>query len=152
MKYVDIRVLAAVAALASSALVFDAAAAEQDMSPADVVGMGAQVLQMIDAGQAENVWDNASPILKAQVSRQQFNGKSNDQRKAFAASGGRLWLNVSRNRFPQAAPPAPPAGLYANVVFLTPGSAGETLSELISFRLESDNRWRVVGYVPEIRK
>ncbi|MGJ7579007.1 DUF4019 domain-containing protein [Variovorax sp. RHLX14] len=152
MKYLNIRTCISVVSFFAASVVFDAAAAEKDISPVDVVGLGAQVLQQIDGGQVGWVWDNASPVLKAQVSKEQFGGKSLERRRGFTAIGDRIWMNVSRNRFPQAAPPAPPAGFYANVVFVTPGAAGDSLSELVSFRLEPDNKWRITGYVPEIRK
>lgn len=152
MKYPVVRACISAAAILSATLSFGALAAEKDMSPADVVGMGVQVLQEIDIGQAANVWENASPLLKSQVARDLFSGQTSERRRGFSAGGDRVWVTVSRNRFPQAAPPAPPAGLYANVLFVTPGTAGESLSELVSFRLESDDRWRIVGYVPEVRK
>ena len=152
IKYTNIRSCVSAIALCAASFVFSASAAENDMSPVDVVGMGTQVLQQMDGGQTGGIWDNASAVLKAQVSKEQFTEQSNTRKRGFTASGDRVWVTVSRNRFPQAAPPAPPAGLYANVVFVTPGSAGDSMSELISFRLENDNRWRVVGYVPEVRK
>ena len=152
MKYTKIRTCVSIGALLAASFAFNASAAENDMSPVDVVGMGAQVLQQMDGGQTAGIWDNASDVLKAQVSKEQFAEQSNARKRGFTASGGRVWVTVSRNRFPQAAPPAPPTGLYANVLFVTPGTAGESLSELVSFRLESDNRWRIVGYVPEVRK
>ena len=152
MKYRNLRACVSTIAILSAVASFQATAADRDMSPADVVGMGTQVLQEIDGGQVAAVWENASPILKAQVSRDLFSGQTSDRRRGFSAGGDRVWVTVSRNRFPQAAPPAPPAGLYANVLFVTPGTGGESLSELVSFRLESDNRWRIVGYVPEVKK
>lgn len=152
MKYTKIRTCISVGILSAASFAFNASAAENDMSPVDVVGMGTQVLQQMDGGQTGVIWDNASAVLKAQVSKEQFTEQSNARKRGFTANGDRAWVTVSRNRFPEAAPPAPPAGLYANVVFVTPGAAGEAMSELVSFRLEKDNRWRVVGYVPEIRK
>ena len=152
MKYPDIRAYASMAAFFVASVTLNVAAAEKDVSPVDVVGMGVQVLQQIDGGQVGWVWDNASPVLKTQVSKEQFGGKSLERRRGFTAIGDRVWVTVSRNRFAQAAPPAPPAGFYANVVFVTPGAAGDSLSELVSFRLEPDNKWRITGDVPEIRK
>lgn len=152
MNHANIRAFLSSVAFCAAGLAFNATAAEKDISPADVVGVATQVLQQIDSGQGGWVWDNASQVLKAQVSKEQFDGRSIERRRGFTAAGERFWVTVSRNIFPQAAPPAPPAGVYANVVFMTPGASGDSLSELVSFRLESDNKWRIVGYVAEIKK
>ena len=152
MKYMNFRGGVSIVAFFAASLAFSTAAAEKDMTPADVIGMGTQVLRQIDVGQVGSVWDNASSVMKAQVSKEQFGGQSLARRRGFIAVGDREWASVSRNQFKSAPPPAPPAGFYANVLFVTPGSTGESLSELVSFRLEPDNRWRIVGYVPEIRK
>lgn len=152
MKYPNIRACISIVALVAAGIGTDVSAADKDITPVDVVGMGSQILQQIDGGQVGWVWDNASPVMKTQVSKEQFGGRSLERRRGFTAIGDRVWVTVSRNRFPKAAPPAPPEGFYANVVFTTPGATGESLSELVSFRLESDNKWRVTGYVPEVRK
>ncbi|PJK13614.1 hypothetical protein CO613_09475 [Lysobacteraceae bacterium NML07-0707] len=59
------------------------------------------------------------------------------------------WLSVLRQQVDaNAAQQAgnPPQGMYISVRFATTFSSGHGLLELVSFRLDEDGVWRVVGY------
>lgn len=115
-----------------------------DNEPSDIVQAALRVAQLIDEGKAAQVWDGASPASKKALDQKKFADGIAQTRKALGAPTNRAWVMVSRQIVP--ASKGTPAGLYASARFET-RFASRTAHELISFRLDEDNTWRVSGYV-----
>lgn len=93
---------------------------------AEMTQMALQVAQMVDGGHAGALWDGASVVAKRAV-------------------GQRGTASVSRVQYGPGA--QVPEGLYVNVSFPTRFAATpQPVRELISFRMDEDNTWRVSGY------
>ncbi|NYZ62744.1 DUF4019 domain-containing protein [Luteimonas deserti] len=104
-----------------------------------------QVLQMIDANRAAEVWDGASQTMKAAVGRDEFVSQLQADRTRLGAPSRRDAPVVSRSQFREG--DAVPAGIYVNVAFPTTFALQpEPIRELVSFRLDEDRTWRVSGY------
>lgn len=112
---------------------------------AEMSRAAAQVIQLADQGNAAEIWDGASPVAKAVVTRQDFVAQISADRKQLGAPTERKQVAVTRAVY--AAGGAVPAGSYINVVFATRfGNAAEPVRELVSFHLDDDKTWRVSGY------
>ena len=112
---------------------------------AEMSGAAAQVIQLMDQGKSAEIWDGASPVAKAVVSRQDFVTQIAADRTRLGAPTERKQVAVTRAAY--AAGGAVPAGNYINVVFATRfANAAEPVRELVSFHLDEDKTWRVSGY------
>lgn len=116
--------------------------AQQD---ADITRAAQQVIGMIDANRAGEVWDMATARVKSMIARDAFIQEVNRDRNRLGAPGERGQPVVTRSRFEAGG--AAPEGLYLNVVFPTRfANNPEPVRELVSFRLDEDRVWRVSGY------
>lgn len=119
-----------------------AAMARQD---ADMKAAASQVVQLIDANRAGEVWDGASAVMKRVVSRQDFVNQIAGDRQRLGAAQQRGQPVVSRAQFPAGA--QVPEGLYINIATPTRFAGNQQpIRELVSFRLDEDRTWRVSGY------
>lgn len=101
------------------------------------------VVQMVDQGKSDNVWDGASPVAKKIVAKDAFVKQVAADRKMLGAVKSRSVASIGRSSGGGAAP----AGNYVNVAFATQfANAKAPVRELVSFHLDSDNQWRVTGY------
>jgi hypothetical protein len=116
-----------------------------------LVDLGFAALGQIDKGQAGVVWAGSSPVLKAQIPRDEFERRINELMNSVPVSSDRTWLSVSRTTLASDPASRAPGGNYVNIVFVTPAAAGNSRYELLSFRQESANTWQISGYVPSIR-
>jgi len=135
---------AAPAAAAQPALTPEqqAQVARQD---AEMGAAAQQVLQMIDANRAGEVWDGASQTMKGTVTRDDFIRQLQADRAQLGAPGRRDAPVVTRSQFQ--AGEAVPAGIYINVAFPTTfAGQAQPIRELVSFRLDDDRTWRISGY------
>lgn len=102
-----------------------------------------QVLSLIDQGKGNEVWVGLSPVIKPLVTQSSFVQRIANDQSTFGNAGKRNLLSAYRSdangqtNIPQ--------GIYYNVAFLTQFSKGQG-RELISFRLDNDQTWRVAGY------
>lgn len=104
-----------------------------------------QVLQLVDAGRVGDVWELSSGAVKRLVPRDGFVQQVTADRNRLGAPAGRGQPVVSRTRFEEGT--EVPAGLYINIAFPTRfANAAEPVRELVSFRLDEDQVWRVSGY------
>lgn len=101
-------------------------------------------LQQIDAGQYGALWDNAAPFIKAKFNRQQFTAQTQQAHQTVGAVYSRGWSSVVRLQY--ANDRDVPDGLYANVDYTSHLAGGQTVFELVSFRLEPDGQWHLTGY------
>ncbi|MBD8899769.1 DUF4019 domain-containing protein [Rhodanobacter sp. DHG33] len=104
----------------------------------------ARVAQMIDQGQAGQVWDGASSGTKQVVARDSFVKQIAADRAQVGKLVSRKLAAISRS---QSTDGRAPAGIYINVSFATQfANEKQPVRELISFHLDSDKTWRVSGY------
>lgn len=130
-------------------------AAQQELTPQqqaqlakqnnDMSKAALQVMQMVDANQIGEIWDNASATMKRLVTRDEFVKQITIDRNRLGAVSSRGNPAVSRSQFPAGA--QVPEGFYLNVAVPTTfAKSQEPVRELVSFRLDEDKVWRVSGY------
>lgn len=104
-----------------------------------------QVMQMVDANQIGEIWDNASATMRRLVTRDEFVKQITIDRNRLGEVSSRGNPAVSRSQFPAGA--QVPEGFYLNVAVPTTFAKSEQpVRELVSFRLDEDKVWRVSGY------
>lgn len=119
--------------------------AQLDKQNAEVTQAALKVLQMADANDGGKLWDGASVVARQAVSRAEFIKHLGDTHARLGAATQRGAPTITRVRYAQGA--AVPAGLYVNVNFPTRFAKGsQPIRELVSFRLDEDNVWRLAGY------
>ncbi len=104
------------------------------------------VLKQIDSGRYAEVWNSAAPFVKTKIPENEFETTTRQARGSLGAIDHRGWSSVTRIQYANAE--QVPDGLYANVDFSTTLVNGRIVYELLSFKLESDGRWHLTGYVP----
>lgn len=104
------------------------------------------VFKQLDAGQYGAVWSDAAPFVKTRFKQDQFAAQMQQARQSVGAVSHRGWAQVTRIRYERTT--GMPDGLYANVDYATTLTSGATMFEKLSFRLETDGRWHLTGYVP----
>lgn len=103
-----------------------------------------QVALLVDQNKAGDVWDGASDVLKQREQRDAFVKQVTGDRKFLGALISR---NVAKVSFVKSDGTKIPLGTYANGAFATRfANAAQTVRELVSFHLDSDQVWRVCGY------
>ncbi len=111
----------------------------------EMVQAARQVLTLVDAGRADEVWDGASPAIRRIVPRAEFLMRLAADRERLGAVVSRGDPAVDRERY--AAGGRVPQGEYVNVAFPTRfANVEQPVRELVSFRLDEDRVWRVSGY------
>lgn len=111
----------------------------------EMIAAAHQVLALIDAGRAGQVWEGASPVVRRIVPRAEFLMQVSADRERLGAVRSRGEPVVDRERYPAGS--RVPQGEYANIAFPTRfANADAPVRELVSFRLDEDRVWRVSGY------
>jgi len=106
---------------------------------------GWQVMHMMDFGQMGEVWDQASQMMKNMVPREEFVRQVFVDRVRLGAVGQRRSPEVTRSRSDGSH--GVPAGLYISVISTTTfTNQAEDVLELVTFRFDEDQVWRVTGY------
>ncbi|WP_149194953.1 DUF4019 domain-containing protein [Luteimonas suaedae] len=119
--------------------------AQLQRQDADMTRAAQQVVQMIDANQAGEVWDMSTAAVKRMIPRDSFVQQITGDRQRLGAPSGRGDAVVSRSQFEAGG--EVPEGIYINVAFPTRfANSEEPVRELVSFRLDEDKVWRVSGY------
>ncbi|AXI84288.1 DUF4019 domain-containing protein [Xylella taiwanensis] len=104
-----------------------------------------KVAQLVDAGQIAQIWDGASVVAKQAVRRDAFIEQIGVERGRLGTVIARTHGVVTRVQYGTGM--QVPAGLYFNVSFTVRfANASQPLRELISFRQDDDNIWRLSGY------
>jgi hypothetical protein len=118
--------------------------AQLDQMGKPLVQAAAQIAQMVDQHTTGIVWDNASPVGKAASPRAAFVKQIDADRTSLGAVKSRKLAGVTGSLSKGG---ATPAGTYINVTFATQfGTNPQPVRELVSFHLDSDQKWRVSGY------
>lgn len=124
-----------------------ALAQQQDLDPKQFTDAAARILVAAEAGQTGEIWDTASPIMKAATPRAQF---AAEIAKRVATNGpytARQWSSITRNRVGTETGPKVPKGDYLTVGFVGSSRAGKILRGSVSFYLDADKIWRLAGVV-----
>ena len=112
---------------------------------AEMTAAALRAAQLVDAGRSGEVWDGASAVARAAVQRQAFITQVQADRTRLGALVGRGQPSVTRVRYGAGA--AVPEGLYISVSFPTRfATSAQPVRELVSFRLDDDQVWRLAGY------
>src|SRR5690554_146610 len=112
---------------------------------AELTNAATQVVQMIDANRVGDVWDLSTEAVKRIVPRDSFVQQVAADRQRLGAPTARGEAVVTRSQFQEGG--EVPAGLYINVAFPTTfANNAEPVRELVSFRLDEDQVWRLSGY------
>ncbi|SAK51800.1 membrane protein [Caballeronia temeraria] len=116
-----------------------------DKQDQDVAQVASAVVRLIDQNKAGDVWDQASPIAKQIISRDDFVKKVTRDRSPLGAPGLRMPMGVKHYRYDGSG--NMPAGAYLNILFDTQfAQVSQSSREMVTFILDSDNVWRFVGY------
>ncbi len=125
--------------------------AQVDKVGPELIKVATQVAERVDQNKIGEVWDNASGIAKAIVARDVFISQVSAARASAGAVKSRkldtVTSSVYDGRGTAKEGPIIPAGTYINIVFTTQFAANpKAVHELVSFHLDTDQRWRVTGY------
>ncbi|KXU82033.1 hypothetical protein CR51_42900 [Caballeronia megalochromosomata] len=116
-----------------------------DKQDQDIAQVALAIVRLIDQNKAGEVWDQASPIAKQIISRDDFMKKVTRDRSSLGAPGLRMPMGVKHYRYDGTG--NMPAGAYINILFDTQFSqASQSSREMVTFILDSDKVWRFVGY------
>lgn len=118
--------------------------APRGMDPRQLIDAATQVIQAIEANQAGPIWDTSSPAMKAVTTRAQFISAMQQRNATNGILANREWYSIARTR---AAPGTKvPQGDYFTVGFVGNTQAGLVLRSTVSFHLDTDSTWRLIGY------
>lgn len=102
------------------------------------------IAQLVDQNQIGLVWDNASSVAKQANTRADFVQQVSADRAQLGALKSRQLTTITRT---QSEGGELPPGLYISVNYTTQfANSRQPVRELISYRLDDDNVWRVAGY------
>ena len=105
-----------------------------------------RVLQHLDSGRFDDLWQNAAQFVREKMTPDQFVNSTRGARRTLGPVRSRGRESVTRIRYTKVN--GVPGGLNANVDLSTTVAGGRTLYEMLSFQLESDGQWRLTGYMP----
>ncbi|WP_199030361.1 DUF4019 domain-containing protein [Ralstonia sp. ASV6] len=108
----------------------------------EILQLADRVVAQLETGQYGAVWEGAAPLVRAAVSKEAFAR----QMQATHRSGGIQdygWASIVRIEYKNDRDI--PDGLYANVDYAAHLKMGGITYKLLSFRVESDERWHFVG-------
>jgi hypothetical protein len=113
--------------------------------PTQFVQLALQVTEMVDKGQTAAVWDSSSMIMRSSTKRDQFTQITEQRRKIQGQIRNRQWEAIVQQIVAKPMQGVP-AGRYLTVVVAGTNGAGVYVKEQVSFSLDTDNMWRIVGY------
>lgn len=122
------------------------AVAQQPSVPLDqLLTRSEAVLRELDEGRSGPVWDEASPLLRHSMPKNEFiEGIRRDRNDGRVVS--RRWNAISRLSMPIGNTEFPP-GQYVSVVFVGLDQAGGPLKESVTFKSEGAENWEMTNYV-----
>lgn len=116
-----------------------------DKQDQDIAQVALAIVRLIDQSKTGEVWDQASPIAKQIISRDDFTKKITHDRAPLGTPGMRMPMGVKHYHYDGSG--NMPAGAYINILFDTQFSqASRSAREMVTFILDSDKVWRFVGY------
>lgn len=119
--------------------------AAQERQDAELIAAARKVRALVDAGELAEVWAGASPAARRLVPDVEFTAQVAADRARLGAVVSRGQPSVDRETYPAGG--RVPHGEYINVATATRfARASQLVRELVSFRLDEDQVWRVSGY------
>ena len=123
----------------------DTHAGQLARADAEMTQAAQKTAHMIAAGQAGLLWDGASAVAKKAVPREDFIRQLVSEYARLGAVQSRGAATVSRVKYQAGA--SVPEGVYSNVsTTLRVANMTQPVRELVSFRLDEDQVWRLSGY------
>ena len=121
--------------------------AQVEKQHAELAKSAAQVIQLVDQNKTGEVWDGASAVAKAMVTKDAFVQQITADRKTLGALAERKQVGVSRTFYEANNPQGLPAGTYVTVAYASKfANAPQPVREIVSFHADNDKTWRVSGY------
>ena len=99
-------------------------------------------LELIDGGRYADSWKEASSFFKGSIGEARWTAALDVARKPL---GKRLTRTLDRAS-ETASPPTAPAGRYVLMHFKTSFEGRKAASEIVTFVLDKDGKWRSAGY------
>jgi len=131
--------------MSSASAISSAASAQAALGPTNYLDAATAIATAIDRYEMAGVWSSASPVMKSSIPEDSFVASVAPRRALLGTIRSRDWVSVMRVPITEASG-ALPAGNYVSVRFATSGTNGRVMEEVISFRQDTDNQWRLVGY------
>jgi len=103
-----------------------------------------QVVLMVDRGQSGDIWEGLSIPIRGMVRKSDFISQIQSKRQGLGNPVQRHVITTNQQSI--TGQKSIPDGLYYTVFVEAKFSGGQTVRELISFRHDEDNVWRVAGY------
>jgi hypothetical protein len=113
-------------------------------NPLEFTAVSLRILAATDAGSSGQIWDNASPVMKTIVTRDQFIKTIQQRITQNGLVRNRAWRSIMRVQMAQPQGQLP-SGNYLTVNFGGLNKDGKGVVETVSFVLDGDQQWRVVG-------
>lgn len=104
-----------------------------------------RMLHAIDAGLAPLLWRGASTVMRGAVSQADFVTSIETTRADLGALKDRRWKSIESHVI--AAGTGVPAGTYVNARFLSVDVRADEIQELLTYRFDDDEVWRITGYI-----
>jgi len=110
------------------------------------LGMAAlRLVRVIEQGDIGALWDAASALVRASLSRDDFVASLTAQRRALGWGTERRWVAIRIDRARERG--SLPAGTYAMLEFSSRLGEGRSLyRERVTLRYEDGGVWRLAGY------
>ena len=102
-----------------------------------------QVLNLIDQGKSGEIWEGLSSTIQPKVSKNSFTQRIAEDQRTLGAPSKRQQISAYRSEANGQS--KSPKGIYYSVIFETNFAKGQG-RELVSFRFDNDQIWRVAGY------
>lgn len=118
----------------------------QDVDPNTLVRGAVQMLGLVDANRAGELWNGGSAAAKQASTRETFVAQVKRNRQGLGAPVQRAWMNVRRQEMLAGQAGRVPPGIYATIEFSTVFASRKAMLEMVSLRLEPDGRWHFAGY------
>lgn len=142
MRFVAAFFLTAIGAFATTPT---ASLAQAQLGPTNYLDAATAIATAIDRYEMASVWSSASPVMKSSIPEDSFVASVAPRRALLGTIKNRDWVSVMRVPIGEDNG-ALPAGNYVSVRFATTGNNGRVMEEVVSFRQDTDNQWRLVGY------
>jgi hypothetical protein len=118
---------------------------EVSPDPLELVVVAMRIAAALEQGQAPAIWDNASPVMKTISSKDQFNATSRQRQAINGPLKNLTWRSIMRIQMAQQQGQLP-AGQYLTVNLVGLNNDNKAVVETVSFVLDGDQRWRLVGF------
>lgn len=111
--------------------------------PSQLRDAAMRIAASMDEGKFADMWTSASKSMQGRIKKKEFVKRTGEMRKKLGPAVGRSWIVIHREIGGSA---GLPAGQYASVEFELAPANGAPVKELVSFTLDADGVWRLVGY------